>query len=72
MSCLTNNQLINDSSLGDKIDKKNTILPIKKSKKSYKQLMAEMTKSKDDPNEKDTKKINSGLGGGNFSKIDKI
>ena len=72
MSCLTNNQLINDSSLGDKIDKKNTILPIKKSKKSYKQLMAEMTKSKDDPNEKDTKKINSSLGGCTFSKIDKI
>ena len=34
--------------------------------------MAEMTKSKDDPNEKDTKKISSGLGGGTFSKIDKI
>ena len=72
MSCLTNNPLIKDSSLDNKIDKKNTILPIKKSKKSYKQLMAEMTKSKDDPNEKDTKKINSGLGGGTFSKIDKI
>ena len=72
MSCLTNNPLIKDSSLDNKIDKKNTILPIKKPKKSYKQLMAEMTKPKDDPNEKDTKKISSGLGGGTFSKIDKI
>ena len=69
MSCLTNNPLIKNSSLDDKIDKKNTILPIDKKpkKKSYKQLMAEITKSTSD-----NKSTISGLGGGQFSKIDKI
>ena len=67
MSCLTNNQL--DSSLDSKIDKKNSVLPIKKEpkKKSYKQLIAEITKSTSD-----NKPTISGLGGGQFSKIDKI
>ena len=69
MSCLTNNPLIKNSPLDDKIDKKNTVLPIDKTpkKKSYKQLMAEITKSTSD-----NKPTISGLGGGQFSKIDKI
>tara|TARA_B100000902_G_C27299983_1_gene912244 strand:+ start:2249 stop:2479 length:231 start_codon:yes stop_codon:yes gene_type:complete len=76
MSCLTNNLLINDNSLDNKLDKKNVALSInknpKKSKKKYKNLMAELTKSSCDENTKDEKIIRSGLGGGQFSKIDKI
>ena len=76
MSCLTNNQFISDNSLENKLDKKNAALSInkkpKKSKKNYKNLMAELTKSSCDEKTKDEKIIWSGLGGGQFSKIDKI
>tara|TARA_Y100000389_G_C17325408_1_gene445297 strand:+ start:707 stop:916 length:210 start_codon:yes stop_codon:yes gene_type:complete len=69
MSCLTNNPLIKNSSLDDKIDKKISVLPTNKTtkKKSYKQLMSEITKSTSD-----NKSTITGLGGGQFSKIDKI
>ena len=76
MSCLANNLLINEDSLDNKLDKKKAILSInkkpKKSKKIYKNLMAELTKSSCDEKTKDEKIIRSGLGGGQFSKIDKI
>ena len=69
MSCLTNNPLIKNSPLDDKIDKKISVLPTNKTpkKKSYKQLMSEITKSTSD-----NKSTITGLGGGQFSKIDKI